>query len=72
MKIHNVQLYFAMILFVCIAAIFEWCSKEIALLIIIIHLLTLIVTLLSRIYNIIKHSANLRSKTNKGQRIWER
>lgn len=62
MKTHEVQLFFVMFIFVGIAAALGWCTKEVALLIVIIQLLVLIVTLLSRIYTaIIKHSANLRS-----------
>lgn len=61
MKTHEVQLFFVMLIFVGIAAALGWCSKEVTLLIVIIQLLVLIVTLLSRIYTaIINHTANLR------------
>lgn len=68
MKTHEVQLFFAISIFAGIAAALGWCSKEVALLIVIIQLLVLIVTLLSRIYNIIKHSADLRSGKNKEEK----
>jgi hypothetical protein len=64
MKTHEVQLFFVMFIFAGIAAALGWCSKEVALLIVVIQLLGIIVTLLSRIYNIIKHTANLRSDKN--------
>lgn len=66
MKTHEVQLFFALVMFAGIAAALGWCSKEVALLIVIIQLLVLIVTLLSRIYTaIINHSADLRFEKNK-------
>lgn len=62
MRTHEVQLFFALAMFAGIAAALGWCSKEVALLIVIIQLLVSIVTLLSRIYTaIINHSAKLRS-----------
>lgn len=66
MRTHEVQLFFALAMFAGIAAALGWCSKEVALLIVIIQLLVLILTLLSRIYTaIINHSANLRCDENK-------
>lgn len=67
MRTHEVQLFFALAMFAGIAAALGWCSKEVALLIVIIQLLVSIVTLLSRIYTaiIINHSANLRCDENK-------
>lgn len=65
MRTHEVQLFFALPMLAGIAAALEWCSKEVALLIVIIQLLVLIVILLSRIYNTINHSAKLRCDKNK-------
>ncbi|MDR1716524.1 MAG: hypothetical protein LBS20_11840 [Prevotella sp.] len=66
MKTHEVQLFFAMCLFACISAALGWCSKEVALLIIIIQLQVSIVILLSRIYTaIINQTADLRSDKNR-------
>ncbi|GAB6122319.1 hypothetical protein [Dysgonomonas termitidis] len=62
MKTHEVQLFFAMCIFAGICVALGWCSQEAGLLVVIIQLLVLIVTLLSRIYTaIINHYANLRS-----------
>ncbi|MFC4674058.1 hypothetical protein [Dysgonomonas termitidis] len=62
MKTYEVQLFFTICIFAGIAAALGWCTKEVALLIVIIQLLVLIVTLLSRIYTAINnHTANLRN-----------
>lgn len=64
MRTHEVQLFFVVSIFAGIAAALGWCSKEVALLIVIIQLLVLIVILLLRIYNTINHTAKLRSDKN--------
>lgn len=65
MKIYEMQLFFALAMFAGIAVALGWCSKEVALLIVIIQLLASIVALLLRIYDaIVKYIAFIISKEN--------
>ena len=63
MKNHDIQLIFVVCLFAALGALLGWCSNVVALLIVIQQLLVLVIILLSRIYNIIKDSADLRSES---------
>lgn len=65
MKTFEVKMLFIMIIFAGIAITLKWCTAEFGILVVIMQLLVSIVTILSRIYNIISHSADLRNGKSK-------